>query len=161
MLWNNQITFMDLQIWFPACFQMAQRVGRIHTYPFLRMKDLPCHRCHQLLRSTQNLASRPMCRTDTGHGEGNICCVWSFKWGRRKGLGPPPPPFPSPSVADKTRSSWAKHWVRRAGFLLVSHPVGLQKFLGSNQSFWGGNGSDGRWIAPNHTYYIMTRKQKQ
>lgn len=86
--------------------------GWQNSYPCLRMKDLPCHRCHhQLLRSTNSVASGPMCRADLGHGEGKR---WIPPWitvthMREKEGRDPWSSFPSGT--NRTRSSWVKLWV--------------------------------------------------
>lgn len=83
--------------------------GWQNSYPCLRMKDLPCHRCHhQLLRSTNSVASGPMCRADLGHGEGKR---WIPPWitvthMREKEGRDPWSSFPSGT--NRTRSSWVK-----------------------------------------------------
>lgn len=80
----------------PSMFSGGTK-GWQNTYPCLRMKDLPCHRCHhQLPRSTQSVASHPCVEQTLAMVRARdefYCWAGSFTWGRRKAWIPPLLPF--------------------------------------------------------------------
>lgn len=86
------------------------------------------------------MASGPMCKADTGRGEGKrwilLCMVIHIR--EKEGLDPASPSLQAQIELDLP--GW-NTWVGRAA-----------------PGYWG-NG--GRWMAPNHIDFTATRKQSQ